>query len=84
MSADDLPYLLAPRSSLTLRLFGLAMFVYTVAIGIALIVAPGVICGSVIIATTIIVIWAGALTILVMEQTKEAKANEERRKGMEP
>lgn len=84
MSADDLPYLLAPKSSLTLRLLALAMFVYTVAIGIVLIVIPGVICGSVIIATTIIVIWAAVLTILVMEQTKEAKADEVRRRQLDP
>jgi Na+/proline symporter len=68
-----------PRRSLPLKVLALGLWIYTVALGIVLIVASDLVCGSVVIATTIVVLWAIMLTILILGQTKEAKVNEERR-----
>ena len=68
-----------PRRSLPLKVLALGLWIYTVALGIVLIVASDLVCGSVVIATTIVVLWAIMLTILILGQTKEAKINEERR-----
>jgi len=68
-----------PRRSLPLKVLALGLWIYTVALGIVLIVASDLVCGSVVIATTIVVLWAILLAILILGQTKEAKINEERR-----
>ena len=70
------------RRSLPLRVLALAMYVYTVAIGVGLIVAPDVLCGSVVVATTVLVVWAVVLTVLVLGQARGAKADEERRQEL--
>ncbi len=68
-----------PRRSLPLKVLALGLWVYTVSLGIILIVASDLVCGSVVVASTIVVVWAIMLTILILGQTKEAKVNEERR-----
>ena len=68
-----------PQRSLPLKVLALGLWIYTVALGITLIVASDLVCGSVIVATTIVVVWAIMLTILILGQTREAKRDEERR-----
>jgi len=68
-----------PRRSLPLKVLALGLCIYTVALGMILIVASDLVCGSVVVASTIVVVWAVMLTILILGQTKETKVNEERR-----
>ncbi len=68
-----------PQRSLPLKVLALGLWIYTVSLGIILMVASDLVCGSVVVASTIIVVWAVMLTILILGQTKEAKVNEERR-----
>ena len=71
---DDSEWDLYPRRrSFPLQMLAIFMYFYTVAIGIALIVASDQLCGSVIIATTVLVVWAALLTILILGQAKEGK-----------
>lgn len=69
-----------PERSLPLKVLALGLWLYTVTLGIVLIVDYDLVCGSVVIATVIVVAWAVMLTILILGQTKEAKIDEERRK----
>ena len=68
-----------PRRSLPLKVLALGLWIYTVALGIILIAASDLVCGSVVVASTIVVVWAIMLTILILGQTREAKRDEERR-----
>jgi Na+/proline symporter len=68
-----------PQRSLPLKVLALGLWIYTVALGIVLIAASDLVCGSVVVASTIVVVWAIMLTILILGQTREAKTNEERR-----
>ena len=62
-----------PKRSFPLQMLAVFLYVYTVAIGVALIVASDELCGSVIVATTVLVIWAVLLTILILGQAREGK-----------
>ncbi len=68
-----------PRRSLPLKVLALGLWIYTVALGIVLMVASALVRGSAIVASTIVVVWAIMLTILILGQTRESKTNEERR-----
>ncbi len=62
-----------PKRSFPLQMLAIFMYFYTVAIGVALIVASDELCGSVVVATTVIVVWAVLLTILILGQAREGR-----------
>ncbi len=71
---DDSEWDLYPRRrSFPLKMLAIFMYFYTVAIGVALIVASDELCDSVLVATTVLVVWAALLTMLILGQTREGR-----------
>jgi len=59
------------------RMLALGLYTYTVALGLFLIIRPELVCGSVTVAVSIIVVWAILLTILVVGERRNETPTEQ-------
>lgn len=59
------------------RMLALALYIYTVALGLFLIIQPELVCGSVAVAVSIILVWAVLLTILIVGEKRSEGTKEQ-------